>query len=150
MRRKRIKLKLCKINAEALWMKRGSPNGWADFAKDFSLGLGDTRRVWDWSELIYMIAALFSHVMLMQCSSNLQLGEKSITPQAPFSSLKQELFSDNSHLGHMTMGASCNLPIPQCPPAPHCCRCWVKTWLMTLIMEAQYCSCVLLSLQQLC
>lgn len=38
-------------------------------------------------------------------------GEINHTPQTPFSSLKQEPFSDNSHLGHMTMDTSCN-PVP--------------------------------------
>lgn len=69
--------------------------------------------VWD-PELIYMIAAQFSHVMLMQRPSNLQLGEKSITPQTPFSSPQTRAFLETTAiLGHMTMGASCK------PTPPH-------------------------------
>ncbi len=57
---------------------------------------------WLWTDLSVGRRADF-HVMLN-------------TSQTPLSSLKQDLFSDTSHRGHMTMEASCNPPrVPQHP-----------------------------------
>ena len=60
--------------------------------------------------LIPDMTAPFPHVMLMHCFSNLQLGCKSITPQTPLSSPRQELSLTTAILGHMTSRASCKCP----------------------------------------
>lgn len=66
----------------------------------------------------------------------------------PFSSLRQELFKDNGKLVHMTMGASPPPPASPMHLSLHMLGTWV-TWVMSLITEAQCCSCVVQPLTDL-
>lgn len=86
------------------------------------------------------------YVMLLQPAA----GEKSIASQTPF------LLSNKSFL--VTTALSVTWPPEHhaqktkktMSPSSPLCRCWEATWLIGLILEAQCCSCMFLSLQQLC
>lgn len=82
-------------------------------------------QTWAWNpELSFVIAAQFGHVMLTQCSLQPAAGgEINHSTNLLFFSQTRPFFSDNGHLGHMTMEASGNPP--KLSPAPLPCISWV-------------------------